>query len=47
MLAIAGDLLLAWYEVTCLLMAKLNIVSQHVYVEELPNILLPVVGCTK
>ena len=36
-------LLVDRYQVCCLLMAKLHIIAKHVYVQQLPNILLLVV----
>ena len=42
---IYNRLLVDRYQVCCLLMAKLHIIAKHVYVQQLPNILLLVVLC--
>ncbi len=36
---------MCWYEISSLLMPKLHLVAQHVYVEQLPDVLLAVIFC--
>lgn len=38
-------LLLRWYEISSLFVPKLHLVAQHVYVEQLPDVLLAVIFC--
>ena len=40
-----GALLLRWYEISSLLVPKLHLVAQHVYVQQLPDVLLAVILC--